>query len=78
MVAPEMRDSLTATLCEDNAPSLRPILNSQRFETEQHGVHLRVPNFGTSSLRIVWRGRGGEFLETRIIPQWIEHRIEPE
>jgi hypothetical protein len=25
-----------------------------------------------------WRGRLGEFLEARIIPQRIEHRIEPE
>ena len=24
------------------------------------------------------RGRGGEFLKTRIVPQRIEHRIEPE
>ena len=30
---------------------------------------------GAGSLR---RGRGNEFLEARIIPQWIEHRIEPE
>jgi hypothetical protein len=29
-------------------------------------------------LLLLRRGRGGEFLEARIIPEWIEHWIEPE
>src|SRR5437667_12286421 len=37
-----------------------------------------VSRVGTSLLRIVRRGRGDEFLEARIIPERIEHRIEPE
>ena len=29
-------------------------------------------------LLLLRRGRGGEFLEARIVPERIEHRIEPE
>jgi hypothetical protein len=48
---------------------------------EQNGSQVfRGANLKKSilSLCFVWRGRGDKFLETRIVPERIEHWIEPE
>jgi hypothetical protein len=40
-----------------------------------HKSRVAEPQIGAALLR---RGRSEEFLESRIIPEWIEHRIQPE
>jgi hypothetical protein len=65
-----MRDSLTVTRREDNAPPLRQMFNTQRFETEQHEVHLSATNSCTSLLRIFRREGDDDFLEARSRQSW--------
>jgi len=46
---------------------------------DKNDSYNRISRFrGALLVRRLRRFRGDEFLETRIIPEWIEHRVEPE